>query len=82
VWDIATLPRYFDVNVDSVTFNPLAALEALAHMELLLGVDGLFRKSTREGVHYFQNSEEPFEEVYARIQGLVKDRRVNTLMRY
>ena len=82
VWDIATLPRYFDVNVDPGKFNPLAALEALAHMELLLGVDGLFRESTREGVHYFQNSEESFEDVYARIQGLVKDRRVNTLMRY
>ena len=82
VWDIATLPGYFDVNVDPGKFNPLAALEALAHMELLLGVDGLFREGTREGVHYFQNSEEPFEDVYARIQNLVEDRRVNTLMRY
>lgn len=82
VWDIATLPRYFDVVVNPGTFNPLAALEALAHMELLLGVDGLYRESTREGVHYFQNSKEPFEDVYARILGLVKDRRVNTLMRY
>jgi glyoxylase-like metal-dependent hydrolase (beta-lactamase superfamily II) len=82
VWDIATLPRYFDVRVDPRKFNPLAALEALAHMELLLGVDGLFREGIRGGIHYFQNSGEPFKDVYARIQGLVKDTRVNPIMRY
>lgn len=82
VWDIATLPRYFDVSVDPGKFNPLAALEALAHMELLLGVDGLFREDTRAGVHYYQNSGEPFRDVYGRIQDLVKDRRVNPIMRY
>ena len=82
VWDIATLPRYFDVHVDPGRFNPLAALEALAHVELLLGVDGLSRTHIRKGVYYFRNSGEPFDEVYARIIGLVKDHRVNTIMRY
>ena len=82
VWDVATLPRYFDVHVNPGKFNPLAAMEALAHMELLLGVNGLFRDAIHGGIHYFRNSGEPFGDVYDRIQGLVKDREVNTIMRY
>jgi len=82
VWQIATLPRYFDVPVNPGSFNPLAAMEARAHMELMLEVGALSRTHIREGVHYFQNSGEPFDAVYGRIMDLVRDSRVNSIMRY
>ena len=82
VWDIASMPKYFDSYVDPVKFNFLAGTEALVHMELLAMADGLNRFHIREGVHYFQNSGEPFEEVYSRINQLTEDNNVKTLMRY
>ncbi|MBW1709306.1 MAG: MBL fold metallo-hydrolase [Deltaproteobacteria bacterium] len=81
-WDIATLPDYFDIAVDPSKFNPLAGNEALMHMEVLQMVQGLKRVSINKGVHLFQNQGEPFEEVYNRILDLVKDQRINPIMRY
>jgi len=57
-------------------------MEARAHMELMLEVGALSRTHIREGVHYFQNSGEPFDAVYGRIMDLVRDSRVNSIMRY
>jgi glyoxylase-like metal-dependent hydrolase (beta-lactamase superfamily II) len=82
VWGIATMRRYFDTYVDPAKFNFLAGLEALAHMELLNMVHGLRRTEISNGVQYFKNSGEPFEEVYERINELVRDKRASAIMRY
>jgi glyoxylase-like metal-dependent hydrolase (beta-lactamase superfamily II) len=81
-WDIAIMPRYFDLYVDPLKFNPMAGREALVHMELLRMVEGLCRSHIQTGVHYFRNSGEPFEDVYARIMELVDDKAAKTIMRY
>jgi glyoxylase-like metal-dependent hydrolase (beta-lactamase superfamily II) len=82
VWDIATIRSYYDVYVDSREFNPLAGREALAHIEILIMIGGLQRSHVKDGIHYFRNSGEPFEEVYQRVLGLVQDRRISPLLRY
>lgn len=82
VWDIATMRHYFTVFVDPGKFNPLAGTEALLHIEILKMADGLFRSHIKGGVHYFQNSGEPFDDVYDRVMGLVGDRLSTTIMRY
>lgn len=82
VWDIATMPGYFDTFVDRARFNFLAGLEALVHMELLNMVDGLKRTNIRNGVHYFRKTDEGFDEVYGRITELVRSEQLVTLMRY
>jgi glyoxylase-like metal-dependent hydrolase (beta-lactamase superfamily II) len=82
VWGIATMRRYFDTYVDPAKFNFLAGLEALTHMELLTMVHGLRRSEIVEGVQYFKNSSEPFEEVYARITELINDKKASAIMRY
>lgn len=82
VWGIATMRRYFDTYVDPGKFNFLAGLEALVHMELLAMVHGLRREYIENGVHYFKNSGEPFEEVCSRIMAMVREKRASALMRY
>ncbi|MBW1996603.1 MAG: MBL fold metallo-hydrolase [Deltaproteobacteria bacterium] len=82
LWEIATMPRYFNMRLDPDKFNPLASTETLAHMELLLMAGGIFRSHIRHGVHYFQNSGEPFREVYERVLELVKEERVHPILRY
>lgn len=82
VWSIATMSGYFDTYVDPDKFNLMAGTEALVHLELLNMVDGLHRCDIRDQVHYFQNSAEPFEDVYDRIRELIADKRIKTIMRY
>lgn len=82
VWEIATMRRYFTVYVDPGKFNPLAGTEALLHMEILKMAGGLFRSHIKGGIHYFQNSGEPFDDVYGRVMELVGDRMTTTIMRY
>jgi len=82
VWDVATLEGYFDTYVDPKQFNLLAGLEALVHMELLHMVNGLRRVHSRDGVQYFVNSAESFEQVYGRIRELVTDSHSGSMMRY
>jgi len=82
VWDIATTRSYFDIYVDPTKFNPLAGREALAHIEILMMIGGLHRSHFKEGIHYFRNSGEPFEDVYQRVLELVQDRRISTLLRH
>jgi len=82
VWDIATLPGYFDIPVDPKKFNPLAGSEALTHIEILHMVQGLERVSIQNGVHFFNNTGEPFEDVYERVLEMVRDRDKNPIMRY
>jgi glyoxylase-like metal-dependent hydrolase (beta-lactamase superfamily II) len=82
VWDIATAPGYFDTYVDPTQFNFLAGNEALVHMELLTMVGGLSRCGIEDGVQYFRNSGEPFDEVYGRVLDLVNDSRAAAMMRY
>ena len=82
VWEIATRDGYFDTYVNPAKFNPLAALEALVHMELLNMVDGLHRCDMRNDVHYFKNSGEPFDRVYGRIADLIEGRNSGAMMRY
>jgi len=81
-WEIATMPKYFNVRLDPDKFNPLAATETLAHMEVLLMAAGIFRSHIRKGVHYFQNSGEPFRDVYERVKDLVNDEKTRPIMRY
>ncbi len=82
IWEIATMRRYFSVYVDPGKFNPLAGNEALLHVEILKMADGVFRSHIQKGVHYFQNSGEPFEDVYERVMKLVRDKMATTIMRY
>jgi glyoxylase-like metal-dependent hydrolase (beta-lactamase superfamily II) len=82
VWDLATMPRYFNTYVNPNKFNPLAGMEALMHVELLSMVGALFRSHIRGGVHYFRNSGEPFEDVYGRVIELVENREIRPILRY
>lgn len=82
VWEIATVPNYFDTYVDPNKFNFLAGLEAMVHVELLTMVGGLQRTHREHGVHYFRASGEPFEEVYQRIRDLVANGNNRSLLRY
>jgi glyoxylase-like metal-dependent hydrolase (beta-lactamase superfamily II) len=81
VWGIASMPNYFDTYVDPKRFNMMAATEVLAHVELLAMVRGVARADIREGIHYFLNSGEPFEEVYARIRTLVTESNTVPMLR-
>ena len=72
---------YFDVFVDPAKFNPLAGQEAFVHVELLEMVGGLRRSHIDGFVHYFENSGEKFEDVYARVQELLNDENTTTLLR-
>lgn len=82
VWDLATMPDYFDTYVDPTQFNFLAGLETLLHMEILNMVGGLHRTHIKDEIHYFQNCGEPFEHVYERVTALVADKGSRALMRY
>jgi len=82
VWDIASMPNYFDTYVDPRKFNFLAGLEAMVHVELLTMVGGLQRTHRDHGVHYFRASGEPFAEVYQRIKELVANGNNRSLLRY
>jgi len=76
------MPKYFDTYVDPGKFNFLAGSEALVHMEMLAMVNGLSRSHIADSVHYFQNSGEPFDEVYNRIVERMESGSVAPLMRY
>ena len=78
VWEIATMPGYFDIIVNPKNFNPMAGNEAYLHMELLERAGGLHRLNNHETVHYFQNSGENFEDVYKRIMAIV-DYKISTV---
>ncbi|MDO8724339.1 MAG: MBL fold metallo-hydrolase [Syntrophales bacterium] len=81
IWQIATMPKYFGVYVDPEKFNPLAAHEAMIHVELLQLAGGL-RTSRVEGmVHYFQNSGETFADVYNRVRKIIDDENTTILLR-
>ncbi|MBU2548953.1 MAG: MBL fold metallo-hydrolase [Proteobacteria bacterium] len=82
VWDVATLKGYFDVEVVPDRFNPMAANEALVHMELLQMAGGLSREDIRAGVHYFRSSDDPFDQVYGRVLDVVGDPVIEPIMRY
>ena len=80
IWQIATMPQYFDVQVDPTKFNPLAGTEAHLHVELLHLVGGLHMSHINGSVHYFENSGEKFEDVYERVQDLIDDENTTVLM--
>jgi glyoxylase-like metal-dependent hydrolase (beta-lactamase superfamily II) len=82
VWDVASMEGYFDTYVDPGLFNYLAGKEALVHMELLHMVGGLRRVDIRRNVHYFVNSGESFEDVWARISDLVSNYGSKPIMRF
>jgi glyoxylase-like metal-dependent hydrolase (beta-lactamase superfamily II) len=82
IWDIATMPRYFDAYVAPEKFNLLAGLEALVHVELLNMANGLKRTETGNHSQRFQADGETFEAVYSRISELVDDEGYNPFMRY
>ncbi len=81
IWEVATTRGYFDVFVDPKKFNPLAGQEAFVHFEMLEFVGGLRRSHTDGYVHYFENSGEKFEDVYARVQDFIDDENTTTLTR-
>jgi len=81
IWQIATMPGYFDVYVDPAKFNPLAGQEAFVHVELLQLAGGLHCSRMDGFVHYFENSGEKFEDVYSRVQDILNDENTTMLMR-
>jgi len=78
-WQIASMPRYFDIFVDPNKFNPMAGNEAFTHLRLLEMVQGIYRSGIDGVVHYFRNTGEDFDQVYGRIMEIVKDRRSTVL---
>ena len=82
VWDIATMKSYFDVYIDPAKFNYLAGQEALVHMELLAMAHGLKRVDIKDQTSYYQNSGEPFEDVYVRAMEIVSNPASTPNMRY
>lgn len=81
IWQIATMPRYFDVAVDRKKFNPLAGQEAFVHVELLQLAGGIRRSHVEGFVHYFVNSGELFDDVYNRVQEIIDDENSTALLR-
>jgi glyoxylase-like metal-dependent hydrolase (beta-lactamase superfamily II) len=81
IWEIATMKGYFDVYVDPSKFNPLAGQEAFVHVELLQLAGGLHLSHIDGFVHYFENSGEKFEDVYARVQDILNNENSTLLMR-
>ncbi len=73
---------YFDAYLNPLKFNPLAGTEVLVHIEILKMVEAVCRVDIRNGVHYFQNSGEPFQEVYGRVLELVRMTPTEAIMRY
>jgi len=82
VWDIATMDGYFDAYLNPAKFNPLAGTEVLVHIEILKMVEAVCRVDIKNHIHYFQNSGEPFEEVYGRVLELVRMAPTGAIMRY
>lgn len=80
VWQISTLPGYFDLPVDPEKFNPLAATETLVHLELLEKAGGIYRPKSSGDVLYFQNKGYLFEEVYEKVIEIVEKRRQNRFL--
>jgi len=80
IWQIATMPQYFNVQVDPTKFNPLAGTEAHLHVELLQLVGGLHVPHMDGAVHYFKNSSEKFKDVYERVQDLIDDENTTALL--
>jgi glyoxylase-like metal-dependent hydrolase (beta-lactamase superfamily II) len=78
-WEIASMPRYFDVFVDPNKFNPMAGNETFVHMRLLEMAKGLYRPKVDGSVHYFQNTGESFEDVYRRVLAIINDRDTTAL---
>lgn len=78
-WEIASMPRYFDVFVDPNKFNPMAGNEAFIHMRLLEMAKGLYRSKGDGNVHYFQNTKESFDDVYQRVLKIINDRGTTAL---
>ncbi len=74
VWEIATMPYYFDIPVNPCEFNPLAATEAMVHIRLLRQARGLHLSHTEKGVSYFQSSGEKFDQVYERAREIIGQR--------
>ncbi|MDI6777124.1 MAG: MBL fold metallo-hydrolase [Syntrophales bacterium] len=81
IWQIATIPHYFDVPVDPAKFNPLAGQEAMVHVELLQLAGGLRTSRVDGTVHYFQNSGEAFADIYNRILNIIDDENTTVLLR-
>ena len=79
-WEIASMPKYFDVYVDPDKFNPLAGNEAYVHIKLLEMAKGLFRAKIKGDAHLFQNTGEKFDDVYSRILDIVDDKRLTALL--
>ncbi len=81
VWDIATIKGYFDIFLDPAAHNLIAGTEVIAHIELLQLAGGIRRSHIKDRIHYFVNSEEPFERVYERVMELVRDEQATYIMR-
>lgn len=73
-WEIASLPGYFDVFIDPIKFNPLAAKEILMHLELLEKAGGIFRSHFDGTTVYFQNRGLPFRKVKEKVMEIVANR--------
>jgi len=81
IWQIATMPKYFDVFIDPQKFNPLAGQEAYVHVELLHLAGGLHLSHIDGIVHHFRNSGENFEEVYRRAMDIIDNEKTTLLLR-
>ena len=73
VWGIATTKGLFDVPVDPKSFNLLAGMETLAHLELLMLDGEVFRSHIRCGINYYQNPGRSFDSVYNNIATRIRD---------
>lgn len=81
VWDIATMQDYFDIHVPRTKSNFIAGNEALLHLEVLKIVKAVYLSQIRDGIHYFEASGEPFNNVYSRIKELIDNKKCGFLMK-
>lgn len=72
---------YFDIHVTRTKSNFIAGYEALLHLEILRIVKGIYLSRIRDGIHYFEASGEPFNNVYSRIKELIDNEKCGFLMK-
>lgn len=79
IWDIASMPQYFDVYINPKMFNPMAGNEVYVHINLLEMAKGVHRSNIVDNIHYYKNSNEKFDDVYKRVLKIVDNERETAL---
>lgn len=69
-WQVATVPGYYDIQIDPAEYNFLAGREAYAHLDLLRQINLVEMVDIRRGTHIFRARSRDFEAGWERIMEL------------